>query len=349
MTAALYHPEHGYYAGSPRRIGRSGDFYTAVSVGALYGRLISRLAESVWEHLGRPEPFTLVEQAGHDGQLMEDVLAGLAEGGGGLAGQVNAVMIEPQAGYRAVQRRRLVEQGGWSVSWVDGAPDLATASRTQSGVFFCNELLDAMPVHRVQWTGEAWKEIGVAFGESGALQWKAAPITEPSLVAEVARLPVEAPSGWTTEVCPAAVEWMRGWSSVPFEGVLMIADYGLDRAERFHPGREEGTLRRYHSHRMDDRVLDDLGNADLTWHIDFTSLMEQAEADGWTVVAYEEQGRFLTRLAAPWLRGLEGSPPDSETRALLRQFHSLTHPGIMGRSFRVLLLGKGIRGPLFGA
>ncbi|MEQ1749210.1 MAG: class I SAM-dependent methyltransferase, partial [Prosthecobacter sp.] len=74
MELALYHPEHGYYGPAPRRIGRSGDFYTAVSVGPLYGRLLVALAQQVREELGQPSEFIVIEQAAHDGQLAEDIL-----------------------------------------------------------------------------------------------------------------------------------------------------------------------------------------------------------------------------------------------------------------------------------
>ena len=74
MALALYHPEHGYYGPGPRRIGRSGDFYTAVSVGPLYGRLLATLADQVREEMGSPQEFVIIEQAAHDGQLAEDIL-----------------------------------------------------------------------------------------------------------------------------------------------------------------------------------------------------------------------------------------------------------------------------------
>ena len=118
---------------------------------------------------------------------------------------------------------------------------------------------------------------------------------------------------------------------------MLIADYGYEAGEYYTPERSDGTLRRYHAHRTDGEVLRDLGQCDLTAHINFTRLIEVAEGAGLTVRRFQDQGRFLTHAAAPWLRTLEGRPPDP---ALLRQFHSLTHPGHMGAAFRLLLLEK---------
>ena len=41
MELALYHPEHGYYASGRASIGRRGDFFTNVSVGPLFGKLLA--------------------------------------------------------------------------------------------------------------------------------------------------------------------------------------------------------------------------------------------------------------------------------------------------------------------
>ncbi len=41
MEAALYHQTDGYYARNEQRSGRTGDFYTSVDVGPLFGELIA--------------------------------------------------------------------------------------------------------------------------------------------------------------------------------------------------------------------------------------------------------------------------------------------------------------------
>src|SRR5215213_6008956 len=69
MEAALYDPQHGYYASGRAAIGRKGDFITSVSVGPLFGRLLARQFVEMWEVLGGPSPFQLVEQGAHDGTL----------------------------------------------------------------------------------------------------------------------------------------------------------------------------------------------------------------------------------------------------------------------------------------
>lgn len=326
MELALYDPDHGYYGPGPRRIGREGDFYTAVSVGPLYGRLLAGLALKNRSAMRAGDDFKVIEQAAHDGQLAEDILKD---------SDLNYLIVEPNPRYQEVQRQRLACFGD-RVSWVATTADLPAGP----ALFVCNELPDAMPVHLVRWDGTQWEELFVTAEDSGRLLLSPG-VPSSSLEVPISRLPVNLQPGHTLEINLAAEEWLRQLASSRFHGQVVIADYGLDQQEFWVPERAEGTLRRYHQHQMDDRVLEGLGECDLTSHVNFSRLLEVAEAEGLRLQTYEHQGRWLGRLAIPWLASLEGRPQDASTKALLRQFQSLTHPSIMGRSFRVLVLEKG--------
>ena len=332
MELALYHPEHGYYGRSPRRIGRGGDFFTAVSVGPLYGRLLAQVAQETWETLGRPADFTLIEQGAHDGQLAADIWQGLQNHP--LGAVARYAIVEPRSAYREVQQQRLRPLMGDRVEWTE---DLL---RPAHALLLCNELLDAFPVHRLRWDGQAWEELGVVVDAEGGLAFAPQPITGDDLAEEAGLLPTDLPTGYTTEVHPAATRWLRALAATTFKGGLLMADYGYERAEYYAPERSEGTLRRYHQHRMDGEVLSDLGLCDLTAHINFTQVIEEAGRGGFALQRFMEQGRFLTHAAKPWLASLEGKPPGAETMALLRQFQTLTHPGHMGAAFRMLLMRR---------
>lgn len=340
MDVALYDAGCGYYGRRPVRIGRQGDFYTAVSVGPLYGRLLAEVVEKTWLALGRPAEFFIIEQGAHDGQLMEDVIHGLRAMKSPLAENVRALIVEGNAAYRAAQAARLRASIGDRTSWLREVDGLREAPA--NACFLTNELLDALPVHRVRWTGCEWVEQRVALSEGDRLVWRDARPTDPLVVEEIARLPRNLPPGYTTEVHPAAVKWMEQIQASSFRGTLLVADYGLEDHEYYAPERTDGTLRRYVQHRTDGDVLSSLGECDLTAHINFTRVIDAARAGGFTSVRCLDQGRFLTRLGASWLRSLEGRAPSAETAAQLRQFHTLTHPAHMGVKFRLCLLGRGV-------
>ncbi len=321
MELALYHPEHGYYGAGPRRIGRKGDFFTSVSVGPLFGKLLAMQAIQEWQTLGETEDFTIIEQGAHDGQLAEDVLSAL-EGR-----PLRYLIVEPNARYREVQAKRL----GDRVQWVESLA--ALQSGPLHAFFLCNELPDAFPVHLVRWSGTQWQELFV----TAAFQFVPGEFSCAELAEETKQLPTDLAPGHTLEINLAMLAWIRELANAAFHGTIFIADYGLD-AEEFHTdSRASGTIRRYKQHHLDERILDDLGESDLTTHINFTRLIDEATRHGLVQRDYDLQGRLLGRLAMPWLKSLEGQPLDAAT---MRQFNSLTHPAFMGRSFRCLILEK---------
>ena len=72
MEQALYHPQFGYYSSGKAQIGRKGDYFTNVSVGPLFGRMLAAQFAEMWELMGRPDDFTIVEQGAHHGEFAND-------------------------------------------------------------------------------------------------------------------------------------------------------------------------------------------------------------------------------------------------------------------------------------
>ena len=335
MRVALYEPGTGYYRRGIRSIGRGGDFFTSVSVGPVFGELLALFCVQVWRSLGSPRDFGVIEQGAHDGKLAADLLRGLQKHEPELAGRVRLLIVEPDGDLREAQRATLRE---WSAQ-VEHAEVLALpTSFPRHAVFLCNELLDAFPVHRVVYDGERkqWRESFVE-ERDGALAFVEGDPEGDSLRDELSRLPAEAPEGCVTEVNLEMLQWLRKVGELPFTGAVLMLDYGFTMEEWLTSGNVKGTLSRYRNHQSDDRVLEDLGECDLTSHVNFTRVAQEAETLGMTVLEFMEQGRFLTHTAAASLTRSE-RPPDA---VWLRQFQTLTHPGMMGRSFHALVLGKG--------
>lgn len=334
MEMALYHPVHGYYGPGPRRIGRQGDFFTSISVGPLFGRLLAQQAVAEWETQGRPEGFAIIEQGAHDGQLALDVLEGVGKAGLPL----HYIIVEPNPHYREAQRQRL-EAYGNRVRWVENLAELQ--SGPANAFFLCNELPDAFPVHLVRWSGETWQELYVERDGTEAFRFVPGDLSSAELQEEISRRPPQETAdlkpGHTLEINLAMLDWILALAQAAFRGSIFIADYGLDAEEFLFESRAEGTLRRYYQHRMDDRVLENLGECDLTTHINFTRLIEEAARHGLTQREYDLQGRTLLRMAMPWLQSMEGQPMNL---SIAGQLQSLTHPAFMGRSFRCLILDK---------
>lgn len=341
MRLALYETGVGYYRQGVRRIGRGGDFFTSVSAGPLFGRLLAMQARQIWEAMGRPVQFTLIEQGAHDGTLAHDLLGGCRELDPALARAVRYVIVEPDPQLQEAQRKTLADEE--QVKWV---ADLGEMPTSPAALFLCNELLDAFPVHLLRWTGSAWREQWVALDidpsraptDGMRLSFVDGEFSDPRLEHSAATLGTAFPAGYVTEICLDAESWVESLTAAPFSGAVLVLDYGMPAGEYQAPERKDGTLRRYFRHRMDDKVLEDLGDADLTADVNFTSLAQAAETAGLRLASFIEQGRYLTRLFADSL----SIRPIAMDAATKRQFQTLTHPGLLGRNFHALLLAKDV-------
>jgi SAM-dependent MidA family methyltransferase len=143
--------------------------------------------------------------------------------------------------------------------------------------------------------------------------------------------------GYTIETCPAAEDWWRGAANVLEHGKLMTIDYGLTADELFLPSRPRGTLRAYFRHHAGDDLLANVGEQDLTAHVNFSAIQAAGESVGLRTEIFSTQSQFLTRILGKASKDNSfGNWNTNQTR----QFQTLTHPEHLGRAFRVLVQSR---------
>lgn len=319
MAAALYDPADGYYARPAGQVGRGGDFYTSVSTGSLFGRLLGRHIAAWHREAGSPDRWRIVECGANDGSLAADILSALGSPTG-----LEYAIIEPLPLLAAAQRERLP-----SARIVAAPDDLAT--EPLPSFVFGNEVIDALPFHLIESDGQGWRLQGVKLSPEDRFLWTdfgKAP-AEP-----VAGLPIR-PAGYRTEVRDNLPAFLLPLAAAMSGGRMLWLDYGFERDDYYHESRTTGTLRTFSRHRAAEDPLETPGEIDITAHVDFTALSASLVQAGGTVLRFEPQGRFLTAVARPWLLELEGRT-DEATRKDLRAFQTLTHPGHLGAKFHVI-------------
>jgi len=351
MELALYCPNSGYYETKKDSPGRRGDFYTSVSTGELFGRLLAhQFAGWLGEVRSAECGVRIVEAGAHDGTLAKDILSWLQSARPELFGQIEYGIIEPSLRRQAWQKETL-KAFAPRVRWFSRFND-STLQRF-NGIIFSNELLDAMPVHRFGWDArnKNWFEWGVA-REGGKFVWarsadgsSACSSQTPSQSADrlsaLRRLPSSLldvlPDGYIIETSPAAEEWWRDAAHILNHGRLLTIDYGLTDDELFSPARTHGTLRGYFRHHVTEDLLANVGEQDLTAHVNFSAIQSVGESCGLKTEALSTQAQFLTRILE---KASKDKSLDGWGAKQARQFQTLTHPEHLGRAFRVLIQSR---------
>lgn len=337
MECALYDPISGYYASGRAKIGKGGDFYTSVSIGPLFGRLLARQFAQMWLLLGSPAEWTLVEQGAFEGQLAVDVLDALREQSPDCYDATTLVLIEPFAVYESAQRAAL-EQHRSKTRWtrcLESCPPF-------TGVHYSNELLDAFPAHQVKWTRGRWVELRI--GSTGdQFCWVEAEIVDPAVARAADRLSVQI-EGTVREVCPLHEKWITDLSVKLETGWILICDYGMSEEELGLPHRAGGTLAAYRNHQRSGCAIQDPGSQDITYQLNFSNIARLGKENGLQIVASIDQSRFLTGVAPLHFKD-SNAPLSLGQRRETLAFRSLTHPELLGSRFKTLIFSKNRNAP----
>lgn len=332
MEQALYHPDRGYYSSGRCATGRRGDYFTSVSVGPLFGKLLAGQFAEIWQKLGRPNDFVILEQGAHHGEFACDVLEALRDTASEFFSQLRYRIVEP---FPALRRRQegVLREFGDRVEWSNSLEKMDNFV----GIHFSNELLDAMPVHLLVSAKEggelAWWERLVERTSCGFI-FVDRPIANSRLRAHLRKLPAPPVEGYQTEINLAVLDWIEILAQKLVRGIVLVADYGLPRHEFYAARRRTGTLQCYADHRVLPSILESVGESDLTTHVEWTSLAEEAERCGLALAGFVDQHHFLTGLLAslPELTAaeMESSPA----------LQTLIHPEFLGARFQFLGLTK---------
>ena len=377
MELALYHPTLGYYAGggSGREpVGWTGDFFTSGDVSPLWGWAIARQLHQMWELMGRPARFDVIEPGAGRGLLAASVWRYAVALDADWAAALRYTLLDrapEDSPLRAARQRRLVEElaripaPADSVRWLDGLAEVTGgAGRSITGCFVSNELVDALPVHVVEAREGALAEVYVTLAPDGErlVERLGAPSSE-RVAGYLDQYGVPwrgYPEGWRAEVCLAAEDWMGEVAGALGRGFVLTIDYGDTARRLYSRDRRRGTLMGYARHRLSERPLATPGAQDITAHVNFTALARAGREGGLTVAGLTTQAALLSALGvreeAESLAARLFPHADSERhtdrgqaeylrRAALRNaVATLLDPNGLG-GFRALIQRRGVAGP----
>jgi SAM-dependent MidA family methyltransferase len=271
MQRALTEPGLGYYATSDERATRAGDFLTAPEIHPIFARCMARFLAGTWERMGEPGRWAVEEHGAGGGTLRDRTLEALRE-----------------------DRSRLASVIDWRAIDLPGRGD-ARADAPIEGVVLANELLDALPVHRMRQAEDELRELFVAWVE-GWFAFVEGPPSTPLLAARLDEAGARLVAGQVADVCLGTGDWTAAVARRLVRGVVLVIDYGHPAGELYGPRHRQGTLLAYRRHQVTDEVLDAVGRQDLTAHVDLTALARAAESSGLDPLGATTQARFLVGL-----------------------------------------------------
>ena len=355
MEIALYAPGAGYYTAAPHlrdkhsestarhsgesrnpelalQTGPPHDFYTAPHLHAVFGAYIVRHIAQIWQALGEPRHFDVVEMGAGRGILAWDILRSLCETAQRCWECTRYRMIERGAGPTAEQQEALDAVAAHPVVTAQ------TLAGPVVGIVLSNELLDALPVHRVRVKNGELQELYVTVRD-GALCDEFGDPSCSELVHFAERLG-RPPEGWQGEICLEAVAWLESVARALTKGTVLTIDYGATWGELCSTRWVGGTLACYHRHRLNKNPYGRIGEQDITAHVNFSALMVYGETVGLTTVSMQSQAEYLVGLdIGEELAALANQPVTAETQRAKRAITDLIWPDGLG-GFRVLVQAK---------
>jgi len=316
MERALYDPERGFYA---RRQPRA-DFYTAPELHPAFAAVLAKDVAKRLDALraaGVPGPLTVVEMGSGEGALAEQMLSRLPRG-------VRYVLVERCEEMLERAHERLARR----FENVEACVSLAELEPC-AGVFLSNELVDAFPVHVLEKSGGAVRELYVARDGGTTL----AELSTPELQPHASSVSAQLEEGGLHAVNLEAAPWMADVAERLLAGWVLTIDYG----KRFGgaPNPPRGFYRHTHAQRLTDRQ----GEQDLTASVDFDVLIGAGEQQGLRAETYCTLGRYLLDGGIADFMPMGDSAFDFKSRA---QIKTLLHPEGMGEAFKVLIQTRGL-------
>jgi NADH dehydrogenase [ubiquinone] 1 alpha subcomplex assembly factor 7 len=293
-------------------------------VSQIFGELLGLWAVAVWQSMGEPKSIVVAELGPGRGTLLADATRAWRSVKH-FAGCVSLALVETSPVLREIQRKTL-QTGHQPIQW---CATIHEVPRGRPLIVLANEFIDALPVRQLVRRGSAWRERCVGLGPQGSLVFVDGAIVEDHT------LPAARDSE-ILEMRPATVPLLAALAARASEAPLaaLFIDYGHAKSGL------GDTLQAVRRHRYANPLASP-GETDLTAHVDFAALKQDAEALGLRAYGPMPQGEFLLRLGLSERRDrlLEAARP--EQRKLISSGAArLADPSQMGVLFKVLALAS---------
>ena len=315
--------EEGYYKNF-KAIGKSGDFYTAVSTSPFFG---ASIANYLWKQIkeGRlPRDILLLEIGAHQGHLIGDMIQWLYTCDPTLTESMRFALVEHQPEVRQEQKRYFSERFGDDVQ----VEQYASLSELKEPYAFivANEIFDAFPCELI-------KDGEIAVLDGHTITWQEAPAALLDKVEKYRQVKGEVAVGY------------EGFAEELAESFEHCDFLSFDYGEKYV--RNDFSIRIYKKHEtfplFDEAVVleEEYRRSDITFDVNFQQVMDAFESAGFETLEYETQARALVRFGL--IDMLEAFARQTTREIYLREVDkvkTLIAPTMMGDRFKLIHLRK---------
>jgi len=342
MEICLYDPTAGYYSRNAEQFGKAGDFYTSSDVHAVFGRLLARQFDQMWQALDRPPKIEILELGPGRGLFARDVLDWSNKKFPDFFAGLIYTLQESSPALRTKLQDTLKNHlaSGKAIISGESPEERPTIHRSLAPdtplIIFANEFFDALPLEILGTTGK----LHIALENNRLHETWLPPLDEELEFLDCYGVHPEA--GERIEVPMLAQNWIRQIAHSISRGLLLIIDYGYTRNEQL-AGRHRGTLMAYRHHSASPDPYQAPGEQDLTAHVNFTALAGACEQAGMHVEMLLTQSQFLMGIGErnQFADAFEDCRLPQERAKVALQLKHLVTPVGMGETFQVLIASRG--------
>jgi len=322
MNEWLY-GEDGYYKNF-KEIGKSGDFYTAVSTSSFFGASIANHFYKLIKDGKANRDGYLIEVGAHQGYLLCDMIQWLYTCDPTLIQTLKFAIVERQPEVQKKQLEYIKQRFGDDVR-VEHFRDISEVN-VEYAFVVANEIFDAFPC-------ELLKDEKLALVKNDEISWEDAPANMLEWAKKHRLTKGEIAVGYETFAKNMAI------------GIKKCDFVSFDYGEKYV--RNDFSVRVYRAHEtfplFDEELilLDSYKKDDITYDVNFGHVSEAFEEAGFTEVAYETQARALIRFGL--IDILEQFAKQTTQDKYVREadkIKTLISPTIMGDRFKMVHFRK---------
>jgi SAM-dependent MidA family methyltransferase len=166
-----------------------------------------------------------------------------------------------------------------------------------NAIVFANEVLDAMPVDVFKSESGKLVQQGVESLDGGYefVNMQANDDRFDTCAKAIIDGGISFDDGYISELNTWIYPWIKSLKDCLNSGVVFLCDYGYNRASYYSADRSMGTLACYKNHKVNFDPFINVGEQDVTAHVDFTAVAESIVNCGFELDGYMTQANFLNQ------------------------------------------------------